>query len=106
MLFYIIAGMFVDDLAVVLLTIPIFYPVVLELGFDPIWFGVIITTTVEIALISPPVGMVCFIINNMSDVPLGKIYRGVSPFIVADVIWLGLLLAFPAISLALVHTMA
>jgi C4-dicarboxylate transporter DctM subunit len=104
-IFYIIAGMFVDDLAVVLLTVPIFYPVILELGFDPIWFGVIIVTTVEIALISPPVGIVCFIINNMSEVPLGRIYRGVSPFIAADVVWLGLLLIFPGISLWLVHTM-
>jgi tripartite ATP-independent transporter DctM subunit len=104
--FYIVAGMFVDDLPVILLTVPIFYPVVQQLGFDPIWFGVIIVVTVEIALISPPVGMVCFIINHMApDVGLGRIYRGVVPFVVADVVWLGLILFFPPISLWLVHTM-
>ena len=106
MLFYIIAGMFVDGLAVVLLTIPIFYPVVLELGFDPIWFGVLIVMTVEIGLISPPIGIICFIINNMvKDIGLMNIYRGVLPFICADFIRLALLLFFPGISLFLVKFM-
>lgn len=106
MLFYIIAGMFVDGLAVVLLTIPIFYPVVLELGFDPIWFGVLIVMTVEIGLISPPIGIICFIINNMvKDIGLVNIYKGVLPFICADFIRLTLLLLFPGLSLFLVKYM-
>jgi tripartite ATP-independent transporter DctM subunit len=106
LIFYILAGMFVDGLAVVLLTIPIVYPVIVELGFDPIWFGVIIVTTVEVGLISPPVGIICFIMNNMvPDIGLINIYRGVMPFICADIIRLALLLAFPSIALYLVQTM-
>lgn len=104
--FYILAGMFVDGLAVILLTIPIIFPVILELGFDPIWFGVIIVTTVEIGLISPPIGIICFIINNMTpDIGLTNIFRGVMPFIASDFIRLALLMIFPQIALFLVQTM-
>jgi tripartite ATP-independent transporter DctM subunit len=106
LIFYIIAGMFVDSLAVVLLTIPIVYPVVVELGFDPIWFGVIIVTTVEVGLISPPVGIICFIINNMApDIGLVNIFKGVLPFIGSDFVRLTLLMLFPGIALFLVHSM-
>jgi tripartite ATP-independent transporter DctM subunit len=104
--FYILAGMFVDGLSVVLLTVPIIFPVVVELGFDPIWFGVIIVTTVEIGLISPPIGIICFIINNMSpDIGLSNIFKGVIPFIGSDVVRLALLMFFPQIALILVQTM-
>jgi tripartite ATP-independent transporter DctM subunit len=104
--FYILAGMFVDGLSVVLLTVPIIFPVVVELGFDPIWFGVIIVTTVEIGLISPPIGIICFIINNMSpDIGLSNIFKGVMPFIGSDVVRLALLMFFPQIALILVQTM-
>ena len=104
--FYILAGMFVDGLSVVLLTVPIIFPVVVELGFDPIWFGVIIVTTVEIGLISPPIGIICFIINNMSpDIGLSNIFKGVLPFIGSDVVRLALLMFFPQIALILVQTM-
>ena len=106
MVFYIIAGMFVDGLAVVLLTIPIFHPVVIDLGLDPIWFGVLLVTTVEIGLISPPIGIICFVMNNMTgDIGLGRIFRGVLPFIGADVVRLAVLVSFPGISLYLVNTM-
>ena len=106
MIFYIIAGMLVDGLAVILLTIPIFYPVVLQLGFDPIWFGVLVVMTVEIGLISPPIGMICFVINNMvKDIGLVNIYKGVLPFMGADLIRLGLLLFFPGIALFMVKFM-
>jgi len=106
MIFYIIAGMFVDGLAVVLLTIPIFHPVIVDLGFDPIWFGVLLVTTVEIGLISPPVGMICFVMNNMTgDIGLARIFKGVMPFICSDIVRLTLLVAFPSIALFLVRTM-
>ncbi len=106
LIFYILAGMFVDGLAVVLLTIPIFYPVIIDLGFDPIWFGVIVVTTVEIGLISPPIGMICFVMNKMApEIGLVNIYKGTLPFITADVVRLTLLVAFPSIALFLVHTM-
>jgi C4-dicarboxylate transporter, DctM subunit len=104
--FYIVAGMFVDGLSVILLTIPIIFPVVVNLGFDPIWFGVIIVTTVEIGLISPPIGIICFIINNLApDIGLTRIFKGVMPFIGSDIVRLALLLLFPQIALFLVESM-
>ncbi len=106
MLFYILAGMFVDGLAVILLTIPIFYPVVVHLGFDPIWFGVLIVMTVEIGLISPPVGMICFIMNNMvKDIGLVNIFKGVMPFIAADIVRLSLVTFIPPLALILPRSM-
>jgi tripartite ATP-independent transporter DctM subunit len=99
---YLILGCVMDGLAMVLLTIPIFYPVVVALGFDPIWFGVIHLKIVEIGLITPPIGINVFVISGVAkDVPLQTIYRGVMPFVIADLFHLGLLLAFPAISLFL-----
>jgi C4-dicarboxylate transporter, DctM subunit len=105
--FYIVVGMFVDELAIILLTIPIVFPIVVDLGFDPIWFGVLVVVTVQIGLIAPPVGIICFIMNNMvPDIGLVNIYMGALPFVVADLLWLALLLAFPSISLLLVRLMA
>jgi tripartite ATP-independent transporter DctM subunit len=102
--FYIIVGMFVDELAIILLTIPIVFPIVVDtLGFSAIWFGVLVVVTVQIGLIAPPVGIICFIMNNMvPDIGLVNIYKGAMPFVIADLIWLALLLAFPALSLFLV----
>jgi tripartite ATP-independent transporter DctM subunit len=104
--FYIIIGMFVDELAIILLTIPIVFPIVVDLGFSPIWFGVLVVVTVQIGLIAPPVGIICFIMNNMvPDIGLVNIYKGALPFVAADLIWLALLVAFPSISLVLVSMM-
>ena len=104
--FYIIVGMFVDELAVILLTIPIVFPIVVDMGFSPIWFGVLVVVTVQIGLIAPPVGIICFIMNNMvPDIGLVNIYKGAMPFVVADLFWLALLVAFPSISLFLVGLM-
>jgi TRAP-type C4-dicarboxylate transport system permease large subunit len=104
--FYIIAGMVIDEIAMVLLTIPIVFPIVTGLGFDPVWFGVLVVVTVQIGLIAPPVGIICFVMNNMvPDIGLVNIYKGAMPFVIADLIWLALLVAFPAISLFLVQQM-
>jgi tripartite ATP-independent transporter DctM subunit len=104
--FYIIVGMFVDELAIILLTIPIVFPIVTGMGFDPVWFGVLVVVTVQIGLIAPPVGIICFVMNSMvPDIGLVNIYRGAMPFVMADLVWLGLLLAFPALSLFLVKMM-
>ena len=104
--FYIIAGMVVDEIAMILLTIPIFFPIVTGLGFDPIWFGVLVVVTVQIGLICPPVGIICFIMNNMvPDIGLVNIYKGAMPFVLADLVWLALLVAFPQLSLWLVGVM-
>jgi C4-dicarboxylate transporter, DctM subunit len=97
---YLALGMVMEELAIVLLTIPVFFPVITGLGFDPIWFGILIVTIVEIGMISPPVGLNLFVINSLlPNVKLGSIYRGVWPFVMADVVRLGILIAFPAIAL-------
>ena len=97
---YFILGAVMDELAMILLTVPIVFPVMLELGFDPIWFGVIIVMAVTFGLVCPPVGMNVFVINSIArDIPLGKIYRGTYPFIGVDIVRLIILCAFPGLSL-------
>lgn len=104
--FYIVIGMFVDELAITLLTIPIVFPVIVGLGFDPIWFGVLVVVTVQIGLIAPPVGIICFVMDNMvPDIGIVNIYKGAMPFVIADIAWLALLVAFPWLSLFLVKLM-
>jgi len=103
---YFILGAIMDELAMILLTVPIVFPVMVQLGFDPVWFGVIIVMTCTLGLICPPVGMNVFVINSIvRDVSLGTIYRGVAPFIVTDIIRLTILCIFPALSLWLPRTM-
>jgi TRAP-type C4-dicarboxylate transport system permease large subunit len=88
------------------LSMPIFFPVITALGIDPIWFGVLVVLTLEMGLISPPVGINVFIVKSVArDVPLGTIFRGVMPFWIAMLVVLGLLVAFPQISLLLPNTM-
>jgi C4-dicarboxylate transporter, DctM subunit len=100
MLMYLVLGCLMDALAMVILTVPIIFPVIKELGFDPIWFGVIIVMTVELGLIHPPVGMIVFVIKSViQDVTFSTIFRGVLPFIVTDLIRLVILIAFPIIAL-------
>jgi tripartite ATP-independent transporter DctM subunit len=97
---YLILGMVMEELAIVLLTIPVFFPVITGLGFDPVWFGILIVTIVEIGMISPPVGLNLFVLNSLlPNVKLTTIYKGVWPFVVADVVRLGILIAFPFIAL-------
>jgi C4-dicarboxylate transporter DctM subunit len=84
----------------ILLTVPVFFPLIVHLGFDPIWFGVLVVVVVEIGLISPPVGMNLFVLSALlPGVPTTTLFRGVLPFVIADVIRLGILIAFPIISL-------
>jgi tripartite ATP-independent transporter DctM subunit len=97
---YVLLGTAMEELSMILLTVPIFFPLVVHLGFDPIWFGILVVVVVEIGLISPPVGMNLFVLNALlPQVPTSTLFRGVLPFVVADVIRLGILIAFPAISL-------
>jgi TRAP-type C4-dicarboxylate transport system permease large subunit len=100
MLMYLVLGCLMDALAMIILTVPIVFPVVVALGFDPIWFGVIIVMTVELGLIHPPVGMNIFVIKSVvEDVKISTIFYGVLPFIVTDLIRLVILIAFPIIAL-------
>ncbi|MBK9359991.1 MAG: TRAP transporter large permease [Rubrivivax sp.] len=97
---YLVLGAVMDELAMILLTVPIVYPVMMKLGFDPVWFGVIIVMAVTFGMICPPVGMNVFVINSIArDISLTRIYRGTMPFIAVDVLRLVLLCAFPVISL-------
>ena len=100
MVIYVLLGTVMEELTMVLLTIPLFFPIVVALGFDPVWFGVLIVMVIQIGLISPPVGMNLFVINTLLPrVGLGNIFRGVWPFVVVQIITLAILLGFPALSL-------
>jgi tripartite ATP-independent transporter DctM subunit len=100
MFIYIVLGTVMEELTMVLLTIPLFFPIVTALGFDPVWFGVLIVMIVQIGLISPPVGMNLFVLNALlPGVGLGAIFRGCWPFVVVMIFVLGLLIAFPQLSL-------
>ncbi len=104
--FFLLMGCILDAMAMIILLVPIVYPVIVQLGFDPIWFGVIIVMTVELGLITPPVGMNVFVINTIArEVKLPTIFRGVMPFVVTDILRLILLVAFPMLVLALPMTM-
>jgi tripartite ATP-independent transporter DctM subunit len=106
LVFYLILGLFMESLAMILLTVPIFYPVIIAAGFDPVWFGIIAVVTVELGLITPPVGMNLFMVKSAArDLDLKHIMIGVLPFCAADLVRLGLLIAFPSIALFLTGRM-
>ena len=99
MLMYLALGCLMDAMAMIILTVPIIFPVITALGFDPIWFGVIIVMTVELGLIHPPVGMNVFVIKSVvKDVSFTTIFKGVIPFVVTDILRLTILIAFPIIA--------
>ena len=102
---YIILGMFLDIVSAVILTIPVLYPVVLTLGFDPIWYGVMVVILIEMGLVTPPVGMDAFVLSGITGIPLGTVFRGAVPFLIAVVICIVLLAIFPQIALFLPSTM-
>ena len=100
LLMYLALGCLMDAMAMIILTVPIIFPVVVQLGFDPIWFGIIIVMTVELGLITPPVGMNVFVIKSVvPEVSFSTIFAGVSPFVFTDVLRLAILVAFPVIAL-------
>lgn len=96
---YIFLGCILDQIAILLLTLPITFPLVMSLGFDPIWFGVIITALAEIGLITPPVGLNCFIVSQVSKLPLEEVFKGASILLIAELIVMALLMGFPEIAL-------
>jgi len=102
LVFYLALGCVMDSLAMILITVPIFFPLVMTLGFNPIWFGIIIVRVCEMGLITPPVGLNVFIIRGVAkDVPMYTIFRGIIPFLMADVCHVALLVAVPQVSLFL-----
>ncbi|MBZ9557778.1 MULTISPECIES: TRAP transporter large permease [Modicisalibacter] len=99
LLLYFVLGMFMDSIAMLVITVPVVFPIVQALGIDPVWFGVVTVLTVELGLITPPVGMNVFVIKAMAPhVGLGEIFRGVAPFILSDFVRLTLLILFPVLS--------
>lgn len=105
LILYIILGMFLEIFSSIVLTVPILYPTVIALGFDPIWFGVLMVRIMEIGLITPPIGMNVFMLAGVSDTPLSTIFRGIVPFLIADFCHVALLIAIPQLSLFLPNTM-
>lgn len=106
LIFYLILGCVFDALAMILLTVPIFFPLVMALGFDPVWFGIVVVVVVEMSLITPPIGMNLFVIHSVArDIPMTAIYRGILPFILVDVVRLAILVLFPALVLFLPRQM-
>jgi tripartite ATP-independent transporter DctM subunit len=99
LLMYLVLGCLMDAMAMIILTVPIVFPVVTALGFDPIWFGIIIVMTVELGLIHPPVGMNVFVIKSViKDVSMSTIFAGVLPFVATDLIRLTILIVFPLLA--------
>jgi len=99
---YLIGGCFMDSMALVVLTIPVIYPVVVRLGFDPIWFGVITVLVAEMGVITPPVGVNVYVIKGIApEIPLETIFKGIFPFLLAIILNTGILMAFPKIALIL-----
>ena len=97
---YVVLGTAMEELSMILLTVPVFFPLIQALGFDGVWFGILVVCVVEIGMISPPVGMNVFVLRSvLPDVPTGTIWMGVTPFLMADIVRLALLVAFPAIAL-------
>jgi tripartite ATP-independent transporter DctM subunit len=97
---YVVLGTAMEELSMILLTIPVFFPVIVHLGFDPVWFGIIIVCVVEIGLISPPVGMNMFVLRTLlPDVSTATVFSGVMPFMVADIVRLAILVAVPWLAL-------
>jgi len=104
-LIYLIGGSFIDDMAFMILATPIFYPAVMKLGYDPLWFAVIIGLTVMIGVIIPPVALNVFVIRNLTGIPFSVIYKGVLPFLLALVAAIALVFIFPSIATWLPYTL-
>ncbi len=98
LMFYVILGMFMDAIGMLLLTLPVVYPAVIGLGYDPIWFGIVVVKMCEVCLITPPIGLNCYVVAGVRpDIPLQEVFKGIGPFFVADVITLGVFLAWPEV---------
>ena len=96
---YILLGCVFESMSMILLTVPIFFPLILQLGYDPIWFGIVVVVVTEISLITPPVGLNVFVLRGvLPDVSTGTIFKGVTPFWVADIFRLTLIVVVPWIS--------
>jgi TRAP-type C4-dicarboxylate transport system permease large subunit len=101
LLFYLITGAFMDSMAALLLTLPIFFPIIISMGFSPIWWGVLMVRMIEISMITPPFGLNLFVLVKAINIKIDVLYRGIAPFVIADCLHVILLVAIPAMSLYL-----
>ncbi|MEG9861393.1 MAG: TRAP transporter large permease [Parvularculales bacterium] len=93
---YVILGMFMDAIGMLLLTLPVVYPAVIALGYDPIWFGIVVVKMAEVCLVTPPIGLNCFVVAGIrKDIPISTVFRGVLPFVVADILTVTVFLIWP-----------
>jgi C4-dicarboxylate transporter, DctM subunit len=106
LLILLVLGCLMDSMAIVLLTVPVFYPLILQLNFEPIWFGILVVRVTEMGLITPPVGLNVFVIQGITKVPMHTIFRGVTPFLIADVAEIMLLIAIPQLTMFLPNLMS
>jgi TRAP-type C4-dicarboxylate transport system permease large subunit len=106
LLVYVALGTFLEGFAMLVLTLPIVFPIVTALGYDPIWFGIVVVIVLEMGLIDPPVGINVFVVKGIAgDVPMGQIFAGIMPFWLAMIVCVVILIAFPQIALVLPNTM-
>ena len=102
---YILLGTFLDQMAILVLTVPIVVPTIINLGYDPIWWGVILIVTAELGMVTPPLGLNAFVVARYSETPVGEVFRGLVPHFIAHLIAIGILLVFPILSLWLPNSM-
>jgi tripartite ATP-independent transporter DctM subunit len=105
LVFYLIMGCLFDLLSIMVLTIPILFPVAMAMGFNPIWYGVLMVRVLEVGAITPPIGINTYVIAGIMKVPAGTVFRGIVPFIIADILHIALLAALPQISLLIPNMM-
>ena len=101
---YFILGCLMDQVAILILTVPVVLPLIKALGFDPVWFGVIVIVMAEVGMVTPPVGLNCFVVARYTQRPLAEIFHGVYPHVVAHIFAIALMVAFPKIILWLPST--
>jgi C4-dicarboxylate transporter, DctM subunit len=99
LLMYVVLGFFLDQLAILILTLPLVFPIMMSLGFDPVWLGILFVKTAEIGLVSPPLGLNVYIVGAVTKVPVSTVFRGIMPFLIADFTVLGLIILFPQLAL-------
>lgn len=93
---YLLLGMILDGLGMMLLTLPVVFPAMMGLGYDPVWFGILLIKLIEVGVVTPPVGLNCYVVNGIRpDIPLEKIFRGVTPFLVGEIFIIAVIIAFP-----------
>lgn len=103
---YLLLGMVLDGLGMMLLTLPVVYPAIIGLGYDPIWFGILLVKLIEVGVVTPPVGLNCYVVNGIRpDIPLENVFKGVVPFLLGEVIIISAIILFSELVMFLPNLM-